>query len=185
MDKESTQRAGKTSLPRSAEALLPHRPPMLLTETLVGREGSRAEALATLPTSGLFVTHGTLLPLYFIELIAQTAALGNCYDASESGESPHKGMLVGIDSFSWPGQPQLGTSVQIKTDITLTFGAVKVIHGEVYAGQNLLAEGDIKVWADLRQDAKKELQVNIAVKGKAVDNSVDAINQREIKGNSL
>ena len=167
MDKESTQVAGKSSLPRSAEALLPHRPPMLLPETLVGREGSRAEALATLPTAGLFVAaHGCLLPLYFIELIAQTAALGNCYDALLGGVPPHKGMLVGIDSFSWPGQPQLGTSVQIKTDITLTFGAVKIIHGEVYAGKNLLAEGDIKVWEDL-------------------DGSVGNMNQGESKGKSL
>lgn len=111
-------------------------------------------ALATLPTTGLFVTGGYVLPLYFIELIAQTAALGNCHDALASGMPPHKGMLVGIDSFSWPGTAPPGTPVRIETDKTFAFGAVKLVHGEVYAGKNLLATGDIKVWEELSEDAK-------------------------------
>ena len=141
-------------LPQSAERLLPHRPPMLLAGTLAERDGNRAVALATLPTTGLFITDGCVLPLYFIELIAQTAALGNCYDALASGMPPRKGMLVGIDSFSWPGKPRPGAPVRIETDKTFAFGAVKLVHGEVYAGKDLLAMGDIKVWEDLSEDAQ-------------------------------
>jgi hypothetical protein len=153
MNNASKPSAGKLSLPRSAETLLPHRPPMLLAETLVEREGNRAVALAILPTTGHFVNLGQIIPEYFIELIAQTAALGNCYDAVGCGEAPHNGMLVGIDAFSWPGRPQPGTAVRIETDKTFAFGAVKIIHGEVYADQKLLAMGDIKVWQDLDKDA--------------------------------
>ena len=158
MNKEFDQEFGHgaegPSLPQSAQTLLPHRPPMLLAEALLKYEGGRSVASAILPTSGLFISLGQIIPEYFIELVAQTAALGNCYDALKSGLAPHKGMLVGIDSFSWPGQPQPGTAVLIETDKTFAFGAVKRIHGEVYAGKNLLAVGDIKVWEDLGEDAR-------------------------------
>ncbi|MBU1566928.1 MAG: ACP dehydratase [Proteobacteria bacterium] len=155
MDKEITQPPTKISLPRAANTLLPHKPPMLLVEALVEREGACAVAMATLPAVGLFITAtGHILPEYFIELIAQTAALGNCFDAVTAGNATRNGMLVGVDSFSWPGQPQPGTPVHIETDIAFSFGAMKVIHGEVYAGKALLAVGDIKVWEDLGKDTQ-------------------------------
>ncbi len=149
MDKEFTEETASLTLSQPAETLLPHKPPMLLVQTLVAREGSRTVALATLPAAGLFVSAGCILPEYMIELIAQTAALGNCYDALASGMKPRDGMLVGIDSFSWLVRPEAGTSVRIETDISFVFGAMKVIHGEVYAGEDLLAAGDIKVWENL------------------------------------
>jgi predicted hotdog family 3-hydroxylacyl-ACP dehydratase len=146
MEPQSTRAAVHLPLPQPAIMLLPHKPPMLLVETLVERQGSRTLAMATLPTSGIFVAGGHILPEYFIELIAQTAALGNCYDALTSGMAVRDGMLVGIDTFSWFGQPQPGASVQMKTEVTFEFDTMKVIHGEVSAGQQLLAMGEIKVW---------------------------------------
>jgi 3-hydroxyacyl-[acyl-carrier-protein] dehydratase len=146
MEKQPDRAALHLPLPQPAILLLPHKPPMLLVETLIERQGSRTLALATLPTCGLFVTAGRILPEYFIELIAQTAALGNCYDALTSGMAVRDGMLVGIDAFSWFGQPPPGASVQMKTEVTFEFDTMKVIHGEVLAGQQLLARGDIKVW---------------------------------------
>ena len=141
--------ATEQTLPQIAETLLPHRPPMLLVETLVERQGSRAVAMAILPTTGPFVCGGYVIPEYFIELIAQTAALGNCFDARACGTATRNGMLVGVDSFSWPRQAPIGIPVSIATNITFVFGAVKVVSGEVHAGEELLAAGDIKVWEDL------------------------------------
>ncbi len=163
MDDELTQAVANPVLPQHANTLLPHRPPMLLVEALVKRQGTRSVALATLPISGIFVTAERILPEYFIELIAQTAALGNCYDALIGKMAAREGMLVGIDSFSWLGQPRQGTSVDIETDILFTFGAMKVVHGEVYAGKELLAMGDIKVWADLGKEAKSPSPVYTVV----------------------
>ncbi len=159
-DTKFIRSAAKQALPQHADTLLPHKPPMLLVEALMEREGSRAVARAALPITGLFVTSGRILPEYFIELIAQTAALGNCYDVLMSKMATRDGMLVGIDSFSWPGQqPQPGSSVHIETDITFTFGAMKVVHGEVYIGKELLAAGDIKVWEALDKETKTSSQV--------------------------
>lgn len=143
------------SLPRPAAELLPHRPPMLFVEALIARHGDRSTVQAVLPTIGICVSDGWLLPEYFIELIAQAAALGSGYDGLCSGKPVHDGMLVGIDGFSSPGLAVPGRTVRIETEITFKFGAIKLIHGEVYDDQKLLAAGDIKVWEDLGGDATR------------------------------
>ena len=154
-------------LPQPAAALLPHRPPMLFVETLIARHGNRATARAVLPDSGICVSGNRLVPEYFIELIAQATALANGYDGLCLGRPVHDGMLVGIESFSFHGRALNGSKegniagsiagrvVRIETEKTFEFGAIKVIHGEVYDDRELLAAGDIKVWEDLSRDAMR------------------------------
>ncbi len=151
---QCTQKLSKLPLPQPAASLLPHKPPMLLVDTLLQRNETQSEASAILPTTGIFIHSGRILPEYFIELIAQTAALGNCYDAVADSKKPRDGMLVGIDAFTWPGKPQPGTPVSIKTDICFAFGAIKSIHGQVMAGDCLLATGDIKVWENPGEESQ-------------------------------
>jgi 3-hydroxymyristoyl/3-hydroxydecanoyl-(acyl carrier protein) dehydratase/predicted hotdog family 3-hydroxylacyl-ACP dehydratase len=133
-------------LPWPAISLLPHRPPLLLVETLIGRKESRSEAEAVLPQTGLFVEDGVVQGEYFIELVAQTAALGNCYDRRVSGSPPQGGMIVGVDGFSWPGTVLGPGKVHIRTEVAMVFGPMKVVRGEVRQGSALLAEGEVKVW---------------------------------------
>lgn len=142
-------------LPRPAAALLPHRPPMLFVETLVARHGNRSTARGVLPDSGICVSDNRLLPEYFIELIAQATALANGFDGLRLGRPVHDGMLVGIDSFSFHGRAIPGRVVRIETEKTFEFGAIKMIHGEVFDDRELLAAGDIKVWEDLSRDAMR------------------------------
>ncbi len=155
MDEQSTRTPGQICLPQAAQNLLPHRPPMLLVKTLAASETSCSIAFATLPTAGIFITEAGILPEYFIELIAQTAALGNCYDAVASGLPPRQGMLVGVDSFSWRGRPVPGSPVRIETKQTYGFGAIKSMYGEVYDGDKMLAAGTIKVWEAPEMDNAK------------------------------
>lgn len=144
-----------TPLPQPAAALLPHRPPMLFVETLVARHGNRSTARAVLPDSGIGVSDNRLLPEYFIELVAQATALANGYDGLRLGKPVHDGMLVGIDGFSIHGRAISGRVVRIETEKTFEFGAIKMIHGEVYDDLELLAAGDLKVWEDLSRDAMR------------------------------
>ncbi len=146
---------GSIQLPMAAGSLLPHRPPMLFVENLLLRQGDRASGQAILPLSGIGISQNRLLPEYFIELIAQTAAMANGYDAIVSGEQPANGMLVGIDSFSYLSPGHLGRSVRIDIDKTFEFGAIKVISGEIYDGDELLVTGAIKVWEDQTQDEEQ------------------------------
>lgn len=142
-------------LPQPATAFLPHRPPMLFVETLVVRDGNRSTARAVLPDSDICVSDNRLLPEYFIELIAQATALANGYDGLCLGKPVHDGMLVGIDGFSFQGRAIPGRVVLIETEKIFEFGAIKMIHGEVFDERELLAAGDIKVWEDLNRDATR------------------------------
>jgi len=151
------------NLPQAAADLLPHQPPLRLVESLVERIAHRSVASARLPTTGHFAAQGQVLPEYFIELIAQTAALGNCYDAVTGGMARRDGMLVGVDAFSLAGQWQSGERVIIETDVTMSFGAVKAVHGKVFAGKRLLATADLKIWEDLGSAKKGDLPATPAL----------------------
>ncbi len=159
-------------LPWQAAALLPHRPPLLLVERLVARSGPCAAAEAILPMEGLFAGEEGFVAEYFIELVAQTAALGNCYDRALAGAGPGSGMIVGVDGFTWPGRAPGGSRVAVHTEVAFVFGPMKVVRGEVRlleepgceigrggAGEEsgetcrdrqgrLLATGEVKVWEE-------------------------------------
>jgi hypothetical protein len=147
----SSGSVSKKILPLEAKSFIPHRPPMLFVERLLEREGDRAVAETTLPTTGIVISNGRLLPEYFIELIAQTAALANGYDLFCEDKAPTDGMLVGIDAFSVVGAARAGHVVHIKTNKTFTFGPVNVIHGSVWDGELQLAYGEIKVWENVEK----------------------------------
>lgn len=135
-------------LPWPATLLLPHRPPLLLVEALIAREESRGRARALAPTAGLLVEEGRLAPEYFVELVAQTAALGNGYDRALAGRGPGGGMIVGVDGFTWPALASATGAFEVRTEVTMVFATMKVVRGEVYQGRNLVAAGEVKVWED-------------------------------------
>ena len=139
----------KDLLPVAAGKFLPHRPPMLFVERLLEREGDRAVAETTLPTVGIAVCAGKLLPEYFIELIAQTAALANGFDLFCEGQAPNDGMLVGIDGFTTTDIARPGRLVRVETDKTFSFGPINVISGTIWDGELQLACGVIKVWENV------------------------------------
>ncbi len=134
------------TLPIGMELLIPHRPPMLLADELIEREGDKAKAKAVMPENGMFFEDNSSFPEFFIEIVAQTVAGAKGYDALVDGESMNGGMLVGIDSFTFHKICDAGTVLTKCTELTFTFGAVKIIHGQIFDGDTLLAEGAIKVW---------------------------------------
>ncbi len=136
-------------LPMAALSLLPHRPPMLFVDQLLERSGNGAKAMAEMPADGICVDDGSVFPEFFIEVVAQAMAMANGYDALCAGTSMNDGMLVGIDSFTFHHAAAPGTRLVIEIEKTFEFGPVKIIHGEVFDGELLLAAGDIKVWEDL------------------------------------
>lgn len=134
-------------LPCPAEMLVPHRPPMLLIDRLIERKGDMAVAEAHVPQKGPCVDKERgLLPEFFIEIIAQTMAAVNGYDALLEGKKLNDGFLVGIDDFSWNTAPLPNKTLQVKVEKTFEFGVVKIIRGEVLCNDVLLAKGEIKVW---------------------------------------
>ncbi len=141
--------------PVNAEILVPHRPPMLLVDFLLERIGDKAKGQAFVPTSGICFSSDRLLPEFFIEIIAQTCAMANGYDCLKAGTSMRSGMLVGLDSFKIHSLDIQGGKLIIEVDKKFEFGSVTLIQGKVWAGNELLAQGEIKVWEDLDGDIER------------------------------
>ena len=140
-------------LPCPAEKLVPHRPPMLFIDSLLERFGDRATASAIVPDDGICVDPAQgVLPEFFIEVIAQTMAAVNGYDALCDGKKKHDGFLVGIDEFIFEGIPAAGGTIRIEIEKIFEFGAVKIIRGQVFEGDMLLASGTLKVWENEDSD---------------------------------
>lgn len=137
------------SLPMPADILLPHRPPMLFVDSLLERYGDKAKGGAVMPDRGICYYPGYIFYEFFIEVVAQTMAMANGYDSLCDGREANDGMLVGIDSFVFRDTAPPGTRLHIIVEKTFELGAIKIVHGEVFHGSALLAQGDIKVWEDL------------------------------------
>ena len=138
-------------LPIPAEHLLPHRAPMLLVDALIEYGTNTAVAQAHLPMDGIYYNNGEFLSEFFIELIAQTAALQNGYTTLLAGEKLRSGMLVGLEDFSLRNVAHAGDQLQIEVERTFEFGAITFVKGEIFSEGQLLAEGNLKVWEELRE----------------------------------
>lgn len=125
---------------------------MLLIDTLIDRKGDDATATASLAPGNICLseTHG-VLPEYFIELMAQTMAAANGYDAVHSGEPPKDGFIVGLDRCTVASKLTAG-KFTIKIVKTMQFGSMKVLEGQVLDGDRMVAAGEIKVWEQGRDE---------------------------------
>jgi predicted hotdog family 3-hydroxylacyl-ACP dehydratase len=144
-----------TALPMEAIALIPHRPPMLFVDSLIDRSDNEAKATAVMPESGICFDPEYAFSEYFIEVVAQAMAMVNGYDAKVAGKKVQDGLLVGVDRFSFKGTAPAGAVLHVAIKKTMEFGAIKIIHGEIFCGETLLVEGDLKVW-EAPDDAKDD-----------------------------
>ncbi len=136
-------------LPRKVGDLMPHRPPMRFIARLLARDRQEDTALAeaVIPDKdSFFWTSAGLLPEYLLELLAQTMAAGNGFDALQDGVTATSGFLVGVEDFQWEARPQARETVQIAMRKTFKFGSVTIMHGQIEGAAGLLAQGKVKVW---------------------------------------
>ncbi|MDH3359428.1 MAG: ACP dehydratase [Desulfobulbaceae bacterium] len=137
----------KLKLPSGVEHLVPQRPPMLIVQRLLEREGAKALVEAQVPDDGIWVDPDRgLLPEFYVEVIAQTMAAVNGYDSLRDGHPPEDGFLVGVDKFCWHKIAIPGEKLWIDVEKTFEFGAVKIINGLVRNESGEIASGEIKVW---------------------------------------
>jgi len=137
------------ALPIAAVELVPHRPPMLLVDSLLARDrdADTGAGIAHLPTGGIFVTGGAVLPEYFIEVAAQTMAAVSGYDALCDRKPAAGGYLVGIDRVLWLGRGEPGAEIRIEIAREMKVGPISLISFEIIsASGGMLAEGTLRTW---------------------------------------
>jgi len=139
--------SGLPPLPLAAEAALPHRLPLRLVDTLVEvtEDGALCEAL---PRPGhLFANaEGVLHAVALLEMMAQSFAALRGYRMFAGGGPVQMGYLVGVRNFRSLSPARTADTLRIEVRET---GSVDVFHmadAKVLRGEELLAEGSIRVW---------------------------------------
>lgn len=137
------------TLPCPAEQLLPHRPPMLLIDNLLQRDKDTAVASAVLTQDNIFFSKECgLLNEYFIELVAQTMAAANGFDALLDNSPVKDGFIVGIENFSFQQEPKEQDTFRVVAVKDMEFGQMQVIDGEVFANSTCIASVRLKLWEE-------------------------------------
>ncbi len=110
-------------------ALLPHRYPFLMLDTILSREPGVAASAATRITSDSAPFPRVLM----VEAMAQLAGV-----ASGCGEG-EGGFLATIDHAEFHGDPLPGDTLLIAVRVVKGFGRLFLLEGEVTVGQRRLA----------------------------------------------
>lgn len=134
-------------LPLPAEALIPHRKPMCMVDRLIDIkfQGGTAEA-AVAPDNALADEVGQLDPMAIVDMIAQTYAAVKGYEDRLSGEPVKMGFLVGIRRIQFLKTVFVGDLLRISVDTVGAISGFAVVKGQVTRNQEVIAEGEIKLW---------------------------------------
>jgi predicted hotdog family 3-hydroxylacyl-ACP dehydratase len=135
------------NLPVPAERLIPHRPPMQLIEALEEFDGDSGAISAVVEAGNpLLEEDGALADVALLELLAQSFAALQGYADSFSGQQPRQGFLVGVRKVSFFARPHLGDRLRIHVQATARLEGFAVVEGKVMRGDEMLAEGNLKLW---------------------------------------
>lgn len=136
-----------TNFPVPADQLVPHRPPMLLIDALESLEGEVGQVSARIREGNpLFDEDGLLAEAGLLELLAQSYAAVQGYADSRSGGPIRQGFLVGVRKMEFLARPRLGDTLCIQVGAQARLEGFAVVDGQVSRGDEILAQGKIKLW---------------------------------------
>jgi predicted hotdog family 3-hydroxylacyl-ACP dehydratase len=133
--------------------IVPHRPPMVWIDNVVECHDKGGAATTVLKKDGLYLTDGKLRESVAVELIAQTYAFCNAAylrGAKSLEVATKRAFLAAIKDFKVVSWPDLPDGAELRTHVVKDrqFGPITLIHGNVYYKDQLLATGELKVFAD-------------------------------------
>lgn len=127
--------------------VLPHRPPLVLIDSLKRYDQETAEASKTFASNDYgLTTDGEVAEPMLIECLAQTVAAAQGSHARSHGHKPAEGMLVGVSGFDYFRPVRPGEALTLTTRITHRFGQFVVAEGTVTAEDKLIAKGELKLY---------------------------------------
>ncbi|MHC4958135.1 MAG: hypothetical protein ACYTGN_07140 [Planctomycetota bacterium] len=117
---------------------IPHRPPILCPDRLVEADEDHAVAEHT--------ARDDWEP-WLIEALAQTTAVLN----ATVFDNPGTGMLVQVKHFKVARRPVAGERLTLRVDVAHRLPPLALVRGTVLAGDETVAEGDLKLYVEERE----------------------------------
>lgn len=130
------------------EELLPHRPPMLLLDTVVGVEDRRMVCTGTVRGDCPFLRDGVLSPPALLEVMAQaTAALAGHTGRLAGNDEISPGYLVGARELTFADEVvRVGDELVADVKLCQAIAGYGSYEGHVRRGDTVLCEGTLKVF---------------------------------------
>jgi predicted hotdog family 3-hydroxylacyl-ACP dehydratase len=129
--------------------ILPHRPPMVLLDAVVRREGEFMETEWTVPAAGPWIRAGVLDRAALVEVAAQTAAARAGEIRLERGLPPEPGYLGAIQDFAFTGDARSGERLLCTVETRFRIGTVTrvacVVRRAAHPGGPPLARGELSL----------------------------------------
>jgi len=134
-------------LPVAVDKLIPQQAPMRVIDTLIRVAERSAEVNVTIANDMLFVREdGTLDESVYLEMIAQAAAALAGFKDLGVNDKVIDGFLLGAKKFEILGKARIGDTLTISIFKYARFGDFGIIKGTICLGEDILAEGEIKIW---------------------------------------
>lgn len=131
------------------EQLLPHRAPMRWVNELLVCTDTTATATTQFTAEHFAVVDGELIGAALIECMAQTvaAALGHRMQARGDSATGNHGMLAAVSKFKIHSRPPLKQTITIETREVKRLGPMLMVTGKISCGPELIATGDLSLYA--------------------------------------
>ncbi len=131
------------------DALIPHRAPMQWIDALVDCTETTASATVCFTSGHFAVTDGAVTETALVECVAQTvaAALGHRSKNSGQPSRANNGMLGAVSSFRILSPVPLEKQVLIAVRELKRFGPMLLVAGVVTCDGQLIAEGELSLYA--------------------------------------
>lgn len=128
---------------------------MLLIDTLVSSADGSGRAQA-IPDASCIAANddGSLTPLIFVELMAQTYAAVKGWEITHAGKEFPIGYLVGVQKFEAITPGMIEEKLVIDVTTIGEFEGFAVVEGTVSKDRTVLAQGKIKLWVPQKEDGE-------------------------------
>ncbi len=134
-------------LPAAVNRFIPQQPPMQVVDTLTSIGERSAEIKVTISNDMLFVRDdGTLDETAYIEIIAQSIAAQAGFKQLGVSDQSVDGFLLGAKNLEIFAPAHIGDTLTISIQKYARFGDFGIFKGKVLRGEDLLAQGEVKVW---------------------------------------
>jgi predicted hotdog family 3-hydroxylacyl-ACP dehydratase len=125
--------------------LLPQGPPFILVDKMLFSDETASRTSFRITAESPLVDQGRFTEGGLLENIAQTAAAGSGYHASQTGGTVAAGYIVSVSNFIITALPQVGDELLTETTVQLRIPDIIVISGVVNCKAQVIATCEMKI----------------------------------------
>ncbi len=134
-------------LPISVDRLIPQKNPMRVIDNLLRVSERCADFNVIVSNDMIFVREDGVLDEYvYMEMVAQAAAALTGFKSLGINDQVVDGLLLGGKKFEIFGKSHIGDTLNISIFKYARFGDFGIIKGTISRGEDIIAEGEIKIW---------------------------------------